>query len=108
MRSSPRRVVVHAGSSAAISWQVLSAAWVPLALANPLNRVVASVADPGVATVTPGADDASATVTGTAPGRTVLTLTYQRQSSGGAYNDVHQGHRHLATVALQVPVTVRR
>jgi GH43 family beta-xylosidase len=108
MRSSARRVVVDAGTSAPISWQVLSAAGVPLALANPLNRVTAAVADPGVATVTPGADDASATVTGGAPGRTVLTLTYQRQSSGGAYNDVHQGHRHVATVALQVPVTVRR
>ena len=86
---------------------MLSADGVALALANPLNRVAVAVANPGVAAAAPGADSASATVTAGAPGRTVLTLTYQRESSSGGYHDVHQGARGR-TVSLRVAIVVRR
>jgi hypothetical protein len=107
VRASARAVVLRHGTSSTISWRVLSADGVALALANPLNRVAPAVADPGVATATPGADGASATVTAGAPGRTVLTLTYQRESSSGGYHDVHQGARDQ-TVSLRVPIVVGR
>jgi hypothetical protein len=105
--ASARALVLHPGSSAPIYWRVLSADGAALALANPLNRVAVAIADPGTATVTPGADGASATVTAGKPGRTVLTLTYQRESSSGAYHDVHQGVRGQA-VSLRVPIIVGR
>ena len=107
MRASARAVLLRRGASSTISWRVLSADGVALALANPLNRVTVAIADPGVATATPGAVGASATVTAGAPGRTVLTLSYQRQSSSGDYHDVHQGTRGR-TVSLRLPIVVRR
>jgi Glycosyl hydrolases family 43 len=98
LRASTRNVVLDAGGSKHVSWRVDSADGAALALSNPLNRVAATTADPGVATIEDG------TVTAHAPGRTTLTLTYQRQSSNGAYYDVLNGRR---PVAVTVRVTVR-
>ncbi len=106
LRASAPVVVMPQGSSVSLSWRVLSAEHVPLALANPLNRVQAISANPAVATVTPGRDGASAAITGAQPGRTAVTLTYQRELSNGRYKDVHQGARDRA-VSLRVPVVVR-
>jgi beta-xylosidase len=107
IRASARVLAVHSGTSMPLSWGVRTAQGVPLALANPLNRVTATIADPRVATVTPGADGASATVSAAGRGRTILTLTYQREASTGVYRDVHQGARGRAVVA-RVAVIVRR
>jgi beta-xylosidase len=98
LRPSARGIVLDAGDSKHLTWQVDSADGAHLALGNPLNRVSATVADPGVATIDDG------TVTGHAPGTTALTLAYQRQSSNGSYYDVVDGR---GPVAVTVRVTVR-
>jgi hypothetical protein len=107
LRTSARYVTVRAGSQARVSWRVESADGVPLALSNPLNRVQATVGDPGVATVEPDAGGDAATLVAHRAGRTTLTLTYQRQLASGAYNDVY----NLAPwwrrpVSVRVPVVV--
>jgi hypothetical protein len=101
LRASKRSVVLRAGSSAHIAWQVDSADGVAHALANPLNRVVAAVADPAIATIQPGADGGE--VVGHAPGRTKLTLTYQRRRAAGDYFDVFNAHR---SVSVTIPIRV--
>jgi GH43 family beta-xylosidase len=98
LRTSARRVKVQVGASARIAWQVLSADGVRLALGNPLNRVAATMADPRIATI-----DDKGTVVGRSPGRTTLTLTYQRRLASGAYNDVYNGRRR---VSVSIPIRV--
>jgi hypothetical protein len=103
LTASKRWVSLRAGDTKHVAWQVDSADGVPLALGNPLNRVEAKIADPAVATIeSQGADDA--TVVGHAGGRTTLTLTYQRESSTGAYYDVTNGRR---VVSVSIPIRVR-
>jgi Glycosyl hydrolases family 43 len=97
LRTSTRSLVLRAGSTAHVAWEVESADGVPLALDNPLNRVVATVADPAVATIEDGE------VLAHAPGRTTLTLTYQRRLASGAYRDVFDGRRPVST---RIPVRV--
>jgi beta-xylosidase len=105
LRTSARYVSLRAGQSSRVAWQVQSADDVPLALGNPLNRVQATIADPTIATIEPAGADA-ATVAAHRAGRTTLTLTYQRQLSTGAYNDVYNldGGRRL--VSRRIPVIV--
>jgi hypothetical protein len=91
-------VSLHAGDTKRIAWQVASADGVPLALDNPLNRVEAKVADRAVATI-----DSTGTLTAHGPGRTTLTLTYQRKLASGAYNDVYNGRR---LVSVSIPIRV--
>jgi hypothetical protein len=96
-------VALRAGASKRVRWQVDSADGVPLALDNPLNRVDAKIADPSVATIEwKGAYGAR--IVGHARGRTTLTLTYQRELSSGAYNDVYNGDR---LVSVTIPIRVR-
>ena len=66
-----------------------------LALGNPLNRVRATSADPAVASVS-ASGGSGGTVAGHAPGRTTLTLTYQREHASGAYVDVYNGRRPVS------------
>jgi GH43 family beta-xylosidase len=108
--ASKRRIALRRGATGSISAQVLSAAGVPLALANPLNRVTATIANPRVATLIPGSGGAGAMLKGLHPGRTVLVLTYQRLSAGGRYLNVHQRTpiRGTRTVSVRVPVIVGR
>ena len=56
-----------------------------VALANPLNRITASLNRPG--TVTPDADGQGATVT--LNGRGTARLIYQRQKAAGTYENVY-------------------
>ena len=109
MLTASRRVFrLHAGASAVLSWQVLSAPGATLALSNPLNRVAASSSDPAVATVNAADSTAGAIVAGH-PGRATITLTYQRQRAGGAYRDVvNVGRRRSAHVTQRVRVIVAR
>jgi hypothetical protein len=102
MRASKRFVFLHSGGQRHISWRVLSADGARLALGNPLNRVSATVQNPSVATIDAQTD--GGTITAHNPGRTTLTLTYQRELSSGAYNDVYNGRR---PVALRIAVVVR-
>ncbi|MGZ6675554.1 MAG: Ig-like domain-containing protein, partial [Solirubrobacteraceae bacterium] len=88
-----------------LAWRVWSADGARLALGNPLNRVRATSGDAAVASVSPDADGSSGTVTAHAPGRTTLTLTYQREHASGAYVDVYNGRR---PVSVQVTVVVTR
>jgi hypothetical protein len=91
-----------------LAWRVWSADGAALALGNPLNRVRAVSANPGVATV----DDAggsAGTVVAHAPGRTTVTLTYQREHASGAYVDVYNLSRHgRQLVSVRVTVVVTR
>jgi hypothetical protein len=109
LEAHPRALAVSIGSSATVSWSVLSSAGARLALSNPLNRVLASVADPTVASVTQ--TPFGATVSGRSAGTTTLVLTYQRLSSSGSYFTVHQGAPggtlRAVSVSVSVPVLVR-
>jgi GH43 family beta-xylosidase len=102
LRASARSLMLRSGSTKRITWRVDSADGAALALANPLNRVRATLAGSGVATLQ--ASDDGATVSGLRPGRTTLTLTYQREHANGTYVDVRDSRR---PVAVRVPVTVR-
>jgi hypothetical protein len=107
LRASARYVRLPAGGEARIAWRVKSADGAALALENPLNRVLATVTDPSVATVQPTAGGDAATVVARAPGRTTLTLTYQRQLSTGDYDDVYNlGPRGRELVSVRIPVVV--
>jgi hypothetical protein len=111
VHASTRSVTLPPGSGASVSWQVASASGALLALDNPLNRVQATVGDPGVATVQP-ASATGAQIDAHSPGHTIVTLTYQRQSSAGGYNDVYniypgagEGAQKLVSVTIDVTVT---
>jgi len=104
LRSSARTLYLRAGASKRLAWRVESADGAALALANPLNRVRATVANPGVATVQ-DADGSAGTVVAHAPGRTTVTLTYQREHASGAYVDVFNGRQR---VSVRVTVVVTR
>ena len=107
--ASSRTVFLRSGSSRSLAWRVLSADGAALALANPLNRVRATVANPAVASVSPDANGSSGTVTAHAPGRTTVTLTYQREHASGAYVDVFNLRRHgRQPVSVRVSVVVTR
>ncbi len=95
------------GSTRTVSFQVLSADGVPLALGNPLNRLRVRSSDARVATATIAADGATVTVTGRSRGHAWLIVVYQRLLANGSYKDVHQGRRHVETVSLRLPVRVR-
>jgi len=105
--ASRRGIVLRPGASQTVRVAVLSADGTPLALENPLNRVVVRSSNPGVATAAVGADGATVTVTGHAPGRASLVAVYQREHADGTYSDVHQG-RGAQTVAVRLRMTVRR
>jgi GH43 family beta-xylosidase len=64
-----------------LRWSVVSAAGVPFALANPLNRVVLK-ASRGVRVAAVAPDGA------TVSGKGTVTLTYQRKLASGGYRDV--------------------
>jgi hypothetical protein len=109
MGASARTVYLRSGSSRSLAWQVRSADGAALALGNPLNRVRATVANPGVASVSSDATGSSGTVVGHAPGRTTVTLTYQREHASGAYVDVFNLGRHWRQpVSVRVSVVVTR
>jgi hypothetical protein len=102
--ASSRTLFLRAGSSKRLAWRVWSADGAALALGNPLNRVRATSANPAVASVA-DADGSAGTVVAHAPGRTTVTLTYQREHASGAYVDVYNGRR---PVSVRVSVVVTR
>jgi GH43 family beta-xylosidase len=104
MGASARTLFLRAGSSKRLAWRVWSADGAALALGNPLNRVRATSANPAVASVA-DADGSAGTVVAHAPGRTTVTLTYQREHASGAYLDVYNGRR---PVSVRVSVVVTR
>jgi GH43 family beta-xylosidase len=104
MGASARTLFLRAGSSKRLAWRVWSADGAALALGNPLNRVRATSANPAVASVA-DADGSAGTVVAHAPGRTMVTLTYQREHASGAYVDVYNGRR---PVSVRVTVVVTR
>jgi len=86
-----------------VGWQVTSAPGARLALANPLNRVTASLDQPG--TVTPDADGQGATVTIGGRVAARLTLTYQRRKAAGEYKDVYNLVRTPTGTERRTPVS---
>jgi GH43 family beta-xylosidase len=104
MGASARTLFLRAGSSKRLAWRVWSADGAALALGNPLNRVRATSANPAVASVA-DADGSAGTVVAHAPGRTMVTLTYQREHASGAYVDIYNGRR---PVSVRVSVVVTR
>jgi len=105
MTASARRLRLRAGTTARLTWRVASAGGARLALANPLNRVSATVANSRVAEVQRAADGAGGTVVAKAAGRTTITLSYQRELAAGGYFDVVND---AWPVSLTVHVKVRR
>jgi GH43 family beta-xylosidase len=108
MQASARSLRLRRGGTAPLTWRVDSAAGARLALANPLNRVQASVENPRVATVRVAPDGAGGTVVAGSPGRTTITLTYQRALAAGGWSDVFNllaTERQPVTVTLDVTVT---
>jgi hypothetical protein len=97
VRSSTHVLTLRPRASRRIAWRVTSAQGAAFALANPLNRVTARTGDADVATVDITSPDGAAVVAH-GPGRTTLTLTYQREHADGRYTDV---------VSERVRVTVR-
>jgi GH43 family beta-xylosidase len=94
---------LRAGATAQLAWQVASAGGASLALANPLNRVYATVANPRVAEVRPAADGTGGTVVAKAAGHTTITLSYQRERAAGGYFDVFDDARPVSrTVDVKV------
>ena len=87
-----------------VSWQVTSALGARLALANPLNRVSATLERPG--TLAPDADGQGATVTLSGRGAARLTLVYQRQKASGLYEDAHNIVYTSDGAQRQEPVSV--
>jgi beta-xylosidase len=107
--ASSRTLFLRAGSSKRLAWRVWSADGAALALGNPLNRVRATVANPTVASLSTDAGGSSGTVTAHAPGRTTVTLTYQREHASGAYVDVFNLWRYgRQPVSVRVSVVVTR
>jgi hypothetical protein len=106
IRANARSLRLRRGARAVISWQVRSARGARLALTNPLNRVRGVSSDPGVATIVVGGQ--GGTVVAGRPGRTTLTLIYQRERSSGRYTDVYNiRHHHRQLVSVTIRVTVR-
>jgi beta-xylosidase len=103
--ASARSLRLRAGRAARLAWRVTSADGARLALANPLNRVSATVADSRVAEVHLAPGGAGGTVVAKAAGRTRITLSYQRELAAGGYFDVVDDAR---PVSLTVDVKVRR
>jgi hypothetical protein len=103
MTASASSLRLRAGTTAQLAWQVAGAGGASLALANPLNRVSATVADSRVAEVHPAADGAGGTVVAKAAGHTTITLSYQRERAAGGYFDVFDDAR---PVSLTVDVKV--
>ena len=109
MGASARTVYLRSGSSRSLAWRVWSAEGAALALGNPLNRVRATSANPAVASVAADAGGSSGTVTAHTPGRTTVTLTYQREHASGAYVDVFNlGRYGRQPVSVRVTVVVTR
>ncbi len=89
-----------------INFTVQTAQGTKLALSNALNRVVATIDDPSIATVT-ATTAGAATVTAVSEGQATLTLQYQRRSSDGSYYDVTNTVNGVTTPAkLTVPIAV--
>lgn len=111
LKASTQSVTLPPGGAGSVSWQVASASGALLALDNPLNRVQATTANPAVATVQ-SSSASGAQIEAQSPGHTTVTLTYQRQSSAGGYNDVYNiypgtgnGTQKLVSVTIDVTVT---
>jgi hypothetical protein len=106
LHTSTSSMTLRRGTTRPVSWEVTSAVGADLALANPLNRVNVTSADPKIASV--AATATSATVTAGHPGSTTLTLSYQRELSAGGYQDVFNvdgGQRHPVSARVVVTVT---
>ena len=109
MTASARSLRLRAGTTAQLAWRVASAEGASLALANPLNRVSATVANSRVAEVHPAADGAGGTVVAKAAGRTTITLSYQRELAAGDYFDVVNDAWPVSlTVDVKVTGSTRR
>jgi hypothetical protein len=88
MTASASSLRLRVGATAQLAWQVTSNGGASLALANPLNRVFATVANPRVADVSQISGGTGATVVAKAAGQTTITLSYQRERAAGDYFDV--------------------
>jgi hypothetical protein len=105
IRASTGSLHLRPGGAAQLSWVVSSARGARLDLANPLNRVQLTSSDPSVAAIRSGPP--GATIRGRRRGRTMITLTYQRELASGSYRSVDNItglNRRL--VATTVNVTV--
>jgi hypothetical protein len=103
LRPSARSVRVRHGERTRLRGEVTSARGARLPLKNPLNRVVATVADPRVARVHAGANGAR--IVGLSHGHTTITLVYQRRLAAGGYRTVVDDGR---AVVRRVSVNVKR
>jgi hypothetical protein len=105
----PSSMRLRRGQSRRIDWAVRTAAGTLLALGNPLNRVRVTVADPRVATVETRASGDGGILVARHPGRTTVTLSYQRELAADGYFDVvNLAFGVRRPVATSIPVRVVR
>jgi hypothetical protein len=106
LRTDDRLLRTSPGRPVTTTAHVVSAPGAEFDLANPMNRVRATLrpADAGTVTVTGN----QVTVTTTRPGRAVLTVVYQRELAAGGYRDVANTRPHLSVpVHVTIPVISR-
>ncbi|BCJ26031.1 family 43 glycosylhydrolase [Actinocatenispora sera] len=104
--ASASAVSLSVGGTQQVGADVRNADGGSLALANPLNRVTATIADPSVASLS-DATGAGVTVHALRAGHTWLRLTYQRERADGSYATVrNQGPVRPGPVTVTVPITV--
>lgn len=108
VESESAQVRLEPGASVTVPWKVTSATGAALPLFindNATDRVVATIADPEIATIQATAK--SGTVKGVAPGRTTLRLEYQRKQANGSFVSVTNTVDGQAVPAvLEIPVVV--
>ena len=106
LRAADRVLRTSPGEPATTTVHVRSAPGAEFDLANPQNRVRASLWPASAGTVTVAGNEV--TVTTSRHGVARLTITYQRQLADGSYRDVANTRGHHSTpVAVTVPVISR-
>lgn len=103
MRASDRLLRTTPGVPVTTTVDVRSAPGAAFDLANPLNRVRATVRPPDAGTVVVSGNQVTVTMTGR--GAALLTVGYERQLADGAYRgvaNVWQHHRVPVTVSIPV------
>jgi hypothetical protein len=106
VRTTDRLLRTVAGRPVSTTAHVRSAPGAEFDLANPLNRVRATLWPAGAGTV--AVDGNRVTVTPNRRGLTMVTVVYQRELAAGGYRDVANTRPHLSVpVRVTIPVVSR-
>jgi beta-xylosidase len=107
IRADDRLLRPRPGRPATTTVHVTSAPGAEFDLADPLNRVRATLRPAGAGTVAVRGNEVTVTLAGHRPAQ--LTVTYQRHRADGTYRDVaNTGPRRGVPVQVTIPVVPRR